>query len=68
MWNTSATTFAGEVVGDHDRIIESRVNDTELCGLKLTAGSAKISWLSIDEDLKEPATSNSKACQREFPR
>jgi hypothetical protein len=57
MGNTSATTFAGKVVGDSI----TELNDIELYGLKLIAGSMIFSCTSIVADLNEsrngPATS-----------
>ena len=55
--NTSATTFAGKVVGDSI----TELNDIELYGLKLVAGSI-LSWPSITivADLKEPGTSKTR--------
>ena len=59
MGNTSATTFAGKVVGDLDSITE--LNDVELYGLKLIAGiSSAFSWASMVADLKGPATSKTR--------
>ena len=53
MGNTSATTFAGKVVGDSISITE--VIDDELYKPKFIAGSP-ISWASIVADLKGSAT------------
>ena len=50
--NTSATTFAGKVVGD----CITELNEVELYGRKLIAGSI-FSCPSIVEDVKGPATS-----------
>ena len=51
--NTSATTFAGKVVGDS--IMEP--NDVKLYGLKSIAGSTIFSWASKIADLQRPAIS-----------
>lgn len=56
MGNTSATTFAGKVVGDSI----TELIDVELYGLKLIAGGKIFSWESIVADLKEPATSKTR--------
>ena len=55
MWNTSATTSAGKVVGNGTEPI-----DVELHGLKLMAGSPIFSWASIVTDLKGSATSKTR--------
>jgi hypothetical protein len=47
--NISATTSAGNVVGDSTGITE--LLDIELRGLKLIAGSPIFSWVSIVTDL-----------------
>jgi hypothetical protein len=59
--NTSATTFAGKVVGDSI----TELLDIELCGLKLIAGSPISSWAlaSIVTDLKG---TTSRVCYGNF--
>lgn len=51
--NTSATTFAGKVVGD----TITEFFDMELYGLKLIAGSPIFSWASTVTDLKGTTSS-----------
>ena len=56
MGNTSATFSADKVVGDGI----TELNDVELYGRKLIAGSTIFSWPSIVADLAGPATSKTR--------